>query len=143
MKALAVIAILSTFGNIAWVIQAFRNTSVKSLHRLTNEGYEQSLYAGLVREVPTPFRDDLIFSPHNRSLSDAAWENWVVDPGIVALPHAWVKEKMLPRAQHWPWDGDKGVYLLNGFHNIHCLVRNKPFIIFKNVILIWNLATDS
>ena len=28
---------------------------------------------------------------------------------------------MLPQAQHWPWDGNKGIYLLNGFHNLHCL----------------------
>ena len=85
------------------------------------------MYAGLERDVPTPYRDDLIFNSPNRSLADAAWESWVVDPGIVALPHNWVKGRMLPQAQHWPWDEDKGLYLLQGFHNMHCLVR-KPNI---------------
>ena len=92
--------------------------------RLSSER-DVSLYAEISRDTPTPYRDDSIFAPRNRTLSDAAWDAWVADPGIVALPHDWVKAKMLPSAQKWPWDGDKGVYLLNGFQNIHCLVRQE------------------
>ena len=115
-KALAFVAILSCFGNFIWALQTFHNSPTP----FTNG--DRSLYAGLERDVPTPYRDDTIFVNHNRSIADAAWNSWVVDPGIVALPHEWVKRKMLPQAQHWPWDKNKGIYLLNGFHNIHCLV---------------------
>lgn len=117
IKALTVVAILSCFGNFLWAFQTLRASQTP----LTTP--ERSLYAGLERDVPTPYRDKTIFVSHNRSIADAAWDAWVVDPGIVALPHEWVKAKMLPQAQHWPWDKDKGIYLLNGFHNIHCLVR--------------------
>ena len=115
-KALAIVAILSCFGNLFLLLQNWRNS-----HTPFTNG-DRSLYAGLERDVPTPYRDDTIFVNHNRSIADAAWDSWVVDPGIVALPHEWVKRKMLPQAQHWPWDKNKGIYLLNGFHNIHCLV---------------------
>ena len=115
-NALIVVAILSSLGNVLWALQAIRASSAET----PNDG--RSLYAGLERDVPTPYRDDTIFASHNRTIADAAWDSWVVDPGIVALPHDWVKDKMLPQAQHWPWDKNKGIYLLNGFHNIHCLV---------------------
>ena len=115
-KVLTIIALLSSFGNLLWALQAFQTSSVQPLNE------DRSIYASLERDVPTPYRDDTIFSSHNRTIADAAWDSWVVDPGIVALPHGWVKAKMLPQAQHWPWDGDKGIYLLNGFHNLHCLV---------------------
>lgn len=118
-RTLVLVAILSCLGNLLWAVQALRATPTETLNR------DKSIYAGLERDVPTPYRDDLIFNSPNRSLADAAWESWVVDPGIVALPHNWVKGKMLPQAQHWPWDEDKGLYLLQGFHNMHCLVR-KP-----------------
>ena len=114
-KTLVSLLLISLGGNLLWAVR-----HLFELHGGADSC--QSLYAGLSRDVPLPYRDDTIFSPGNRTLSDAAWEAWVVNPGIVALPHEWVKAKMLPRAQRWPWDGDKGIYLLNGYHNLHCLV---------------------
>lgn len=40
----------------------------------------------------------------------------------MALSDNWVAEKDLPKALRFPWDQSKGVYLLQGFHNLHCLV---------------------
>ena len=31
----------------------------------------------------------------------------------------------LPVAQRFPWDQSKGVYLLNGHHNLHCIVSKR------------------
>ena len=115
-RALVVVAIISCLGNLIWVSHFIRASPTAS------QSMDRSLYAGLERDVPMPYRHDTIFAHHNRSIADAAWDSWVVDPGIVALPHEWVKAKMLPQSQHWPWDKDKGIYLLNGFHNLHCLV---------------------
>lgn len=123
-RALAVVAILSCFGNLLWAFQTLRATTNDATSR------DRSFYAGLERDVPIPYHDDLIFNSPNRSLADAAWLSWVIDPGIVALPNDWVNGKMLPQAQHWPWDEDKGLYLLQGFHNMHCLVSApKPLLL--------------
>ena len=32
------------------------------------------------------------------------------------------KGQMLPQAQYWPWDEDKGLYLLEGCPSLHYLV---------------------
>lgn len=45
-----------------------------------------------------------------------------MDNGTVALEDGYVEEMGLPAAQRFPWDQDKGLYLLNGFHSMHCLV---------------------
>jgi hypothetical protein len=50
------------------------------------------------------------------------WEKLSGDPGVLALSSDFVEEKRLPYALRFPWDKDKGFYLLQSFHNLHCLV---------------------
>lgn len=40
----------------------------------------------------------------------------------MALSHLEAEKWGLPPAQDWPWDTDRGIYLVNGFHQMHCLV---------------------
>lgn len=40
---------------------------------------------------------------------------------MVALPDSYVAAHGLPLAQRYPWDSSKGLYSLNGYHNLHCL----------------------
>lgn len=46
------------------------------------------------------------------------------DPGVVALSDKFVATKKLPTAMRYPWGMSKGVYLLQGFHNLHCIVSS-------------------
>ncbi|EHK99183.1 hypothetical protein M7I_5016 [Glarea lozoyensis 74030] len=41
--------------------------------------------------------------------------------GLVALSEDYVQSHDLLPAQQWPWDENKRIYILNGFHNLHCL----------------------
>ena len=50
------------------------------------------------------------------------WEKADTGPGAVALPDDFVQEKGLPVSQRFVWDDSKGLYLLNGYHSLHCLV---------------------
>jgi hypothetical protein len=79
---------------------------------------------GLTRNVPFWFSHDKVYTSSNRSVADAAWnaprlQSW---NGLVALSKEYVVSHGLPEAQKWPWDHAKGLYILNGFHNLHCLV---------------------
>ena len=56
-------------------------------------------------------------------MADRIWEEIRVDNGTVALHDSYVEAMGLPTSQRFPWDQDKGLYLLNGFHSMHCLVR--------------------
>lgn len=51
-----------------------------------------------------------------------AWDEINIDAGTVALGDAYVETMGLPKAQRFPWDKSKGIYYINGFHNLHCLV---------------------
>ncbi|KAF2963530.1 hypothetical protein GQX73_g10050 [Xylaria multiplex] len=80
-----------------------------------------SKYAELkhVREEPyvivTPYASD------NETLQDQLWYNINVDSAVVALSDDWVAQHELRKAQRFPWDQSKGIYILHGFHNLHCL----------------------
>ena len=59
----------------------------------------------------------------DETIADQLWENISVDNGTVALSDSYAAAMGLPVSQRFPWDQEKGLYLLNGFHSMHCLVR--------------------
>lgn len=59
----------------------------------------------------------------DEAAADRLWDDINIDNGTVALSDTFVEAMGLPTAQRFPWDQEKGVYLLNGFHSLHCLVR--------------------
>jgi len=117
-KTLVFLLILSSLGHLVWPV-------IWALHiqdgpnRTCNP--EVSPYASLTYDVPIPFHDVSTFVHHNNVVADATWDSWVVEPGIIALPHSYVNGKMLPQAQNSPLDDSKGVYILSSYHSLHCL----------------------
>lgn len=55
-------------------------------------------------------------------VADRLWDDINIDNGTVALADSFTQAKGLPSSQRFPWDQEKGIYLLNGFHSMHCLV---------------------
>ena len=85
--------------------------------------------AGLSRDRPIPWTHHTPYTgaEDNQTEADALWDKISVGVGTVALTNSYTRSKALPEAQTFPWDDDKGLYLLNGYHNLHCLVRcQKP-----------------
>ncbi|KAK2879393.1 hypothetical protein FQN49_000911 [Arthroderma sp. PD_2] len=109
----AIIAVLLCLNGFL-IIYLFKDT--KSTNRECG-----SYYAGLERTVPIQIYQSTEFVSENASDVAHLWEELSGDPGVVALPQKFVAEKSLPHAMRFPWDTDKGVYLLQGFHNLHCL----------------------
>ena len=79
--------------------------------------------ANLERNVLVPIERSTPYSSHNLTEVRSLWEDISIDDGMVALPNSFVQDKHLPEAQRFPWDDGKGLYFLNGYHNLHCLVR--------------------
>lgn len=77
-----------------------------------------SYIAGLKRNIVRPWTP---LHANNQTEQDAIWENTRYDIGQVALSDNYAKSKGLPRAQRFPWDHTKGVYLINAYHNLHCV----------------------
>lgn len=81
-----------------------------------------SRYAKIAHTVPSYFYQDAIYTSHNRTIANAVWDEVKIDLGLVALSDAFVEEHNLMPAQRFPWDASKGIYLINAYHNLHCLV---------------------
>ena len=82
------------------------------------------ILAGLVRDIPVSWTHHTPFTGQegNQTEADRSWDNISVDAGSVALSDSYSRSMGLPEAQRFPWDTSKGLYLLNGYHNLHCLV---------------------
>ena len=62
------------------------------------------------------------WSSSNHSSSDHLWEAIRPSHGIVALDRAYAEQNGLAEAMYLPSDHSKGVYLLEAYHQLHCLV---------------------
>ena len=63
-----------------------------------------------------------MLSGDNDTEQNELWEKTNYDAGNIALDDDYARGMGLPRAQRFPWDYSKGIYLINGYHNLHCVV---------------------
>lgn len=72
----------------------------------------------LETNVPVPISHD------DHTIEDPMWDSpeydWYL--GWVALQNDVAQSKGLPTAMHWPWDSSRSIYILHGFHSLHCVV---------------------
>ena len=54
---------------------------------------------------------------------DKAWEAIIPAHGLVAVDRQWAAEQNLPASMNLPSDSSKRVYIIDAYHQIHCLVR--------------------
>lgn len=62
------------------------------------------------------------YATTNLTEASEIWNGINYDDGIIAIPYTLIDKMGLHRAQKHPWDPNYGVYLINGYHQIHCLV---------------------
>ena len=71
------------------------------------------------------------YSRNNRSESDPLWDAILPSHGFVAMDRTAIKAQGWPESMYLPSDEGKGVYLLEAYHHIHCLVRISSYHPFK------------
>jgi hypothetical protein len=83
-------------------------------------------YSGLKFDTPTPYHAMTEFWDLNATEAEmgAAWDAIDTGPMAVALHDDYVKRVSLPRTSRFPWDTERSVYYLKGFHDLHCLVSS-------------------
>lgn len=119
LPILTTVLILSLSTNILQLIRTNFSTSPPLSAAPVSD---ISKYARIPRTVSTQFQQDLIYTSHNRTVANAAWDDVTLDLGIVALSDSFAEEHDLMPAQRFPWDASKGIYLINAWHQLHCLV---------------------
>ena len=50
------------------------------------------------------------------------WDSINFDAGVIYISSDLADSMELPPSQSFPWDPKLQTYLLNGYHNLHCLV---------------------
>ena len=103
---------ISAFMNILLAVQIRSKTIVTK---------GKSKFAGLSRTIEEPYVRQTHYSSPNSTLQAQLWHDINIDDGVVALSDTWVTAHNLRLAQRFPWDSSKGIYILHGYHNLHCL----------------------
>ena len=88
-------------------------------HRSSPE--QPSKYASLSRDIEEPYVKITKYATANDTYMPQIWNDIDVDNGVVALSDEWAAKHGLRTAQRFPWDRSKGVYVLHGYHNLHCV----------------------
>lgn len=78
--------------------------------------------ASLVTDVAVAWTHKSAYSDKDSATADQLWADIGIDDGIVALTDSYAMSMGLPSSQRFPLDENKGIYILNGFHSMHCLV---------------------
>ena len=73
----------------------------------------------------------------NRTVDDEMWttDRYNINYGMVALDDEYVRERGLLPAERYPWDASKSVYLLQGYHAMHCVVSPAGNTTYKSSLL--------
>ena len=80
--------------------------------------------AGLNRNVTKRFNSSSPFgtgSNNDRERSEL-WEGLDTSAGEISVDAGWAQGHQLPESTPFFWDQDRRIYLVNGFHSLHCIV---------------------
>jgi hypothetical protein len=80
------------------------------------------LIAHLTDNLMLPWKDDTQYNTGNYTEQDLLWGKLRADSGVIALTKSYAAEHGLRSGSPFPWDPEKEIYLVNGFHSIHCVV---------------------
>ena len=79
--------------------------------------------ANLEVDISLTWQEESEYSNDNMTLTDERWKVLGADDSIVAVDQDWAASKGLPPSESvFPWDSSRRIYLLSGYHGIHCLV---------------------
>lgn len=83
-----------------------------------------------MNDVKVPYAWDTNRSNPNDTERNKLWyDDEEADQGIMAVDNDEAVAFGLPDSQPWSWDSkSKSIYITNGHHNLHCLVRHHPLL---------------
>jgi hypothetical protein len=76
----------------------------------------------MTNDLDLPWEDETRYNTGNYSEQDLLWGKLRADSGVIALTKSYAAEHGLRRGSPFPWDSEKELYLVNGFHSVHCVV---------------------
>ncbi|KAL8900182.1 MAG: hypothetical protein Q9207_005818 [Kuettlingeria erythrocarpa] len=107
---------------VSLILNAFLVTRLNT-RASPNAASSVSKFAKLEFNVPVPFEWHTDYNGEDQARADELWDalGAEIDSGFIAVTDGWAAANDLLEAQRFPWDTSKGIYLVNGQHNLHCL----------------------
>ena len=82
-----------------------------------------------------PFVTNTEWSSENTTHADELWKALAPNVGMVAVDNDFGRKMDLYATEQFPWDQSKGIYMLEGYHSLHCLVgSNSVHVAAKDLI---------
>ncbi|KAL3426736.1 hypothetical protein PVAG01_00245 [Phlyctema vagabunda] len=116
-KALLAVCTLLLLTNITTAVVLTRYREDKQPDQLPSDWAR-------VDELPTKwvrFRWDTPWGSNNDTEADILWDNIRTSHGHLAVDHAWAAEQHWPESMSIPGGSNKGLYLFESYHQLHCL----------------------
>ncbi|PVH98099.1 hypothetical protein DM02DRAFT_683284 [Periconia macrospinosa] len=91
-------------------------------------------YSGSTFNIKIPYRSyNEYWNPNaTREEMDAAWDAIDTDPMAVALHDEYAESIGLGPSTRFPWDTERSIYYIKGFHDLHCLKLVRKAIVSKH-----------
>ncbi len=100
-----------------------RNSKFGLYQHLLGNPWLIHILAGLTNDLDVVYQSKTDYSGDNETLADELWDSInSTSAGAVALDDEWATSRGLIRAHRFPWDKTKGLYYIQGIHDVHCLV---------------------
>lgn len=102
--------------------------------RVSTRGAGKTPYSGLIFDTPIAYEPISQFWNPNISAHDmdAAWDAIDTSPMAVALHDDFIRRVGLPPSGPFPWDTERSIYYLKGFHDLHCVKFIRKAIMSKH-----------
>jgi hypothetical protein len=97
-------------------------TPISSLVPHSNLMTPEIQIPGNVRQT---LHEDPLYVSTDKEIADAAWDNYTIT-GFVALPNSWAMDRGWKTGLQMPGDPQKSMFVIDAFHQIHCLVHLTP-----------------
>ncbi|KAF1995266.1 hypothetical protein P154DRAFT_556871 [Amniculicola lignicola CBS 123094] len=111
------------YSSILLISLAFNAILLIEHHSSRCTDHGKSKYTGNTFDTPVTYH---AYSPYwnpelNQSVMDNAWDDIDTSPLAIALHDEYAKEVGLGPSTRFPWDTERSVYYLKGYHDLHCL----------------------
>ncbi|KAH8702819.1 hypothetical protein GQ44DRAFT_778420 [Phaeosphaeriaceae sp. PMI808] len=120
----AVISCLIVLNLVTWT-QTWDEVTHKEI--TNNVGIDESFTKESLWRTSAPYNPE---DKDNRKAIDDAWNSIIPDHGIVVLDRAWAEERGLMRSMYFPSNPQKVMYVLEAYHQLHCLVSGSNFCVW-------------
>jgi len=117
---------LSVFLSISVITNLVGLGYYQGLHKKFMPAHEQNAPSTYAKQVELPtiyktFHWNTEYSSPNLTYQDQLWEDILPSHGFVAIDRDEAAELGYPESMYLPGDKGKGVYLLEAYHQLHCL----------------------